>query len=460
MSDMRNLEQGLDRTECKTRVVRWLWVALASTTLINIALIALLCLRGETLEEATRGTGLSLTPKLVEPTGIDSWKPMAAAYQHERSHPGELYWVFFVKRMRFQYPPSALLLMKLVPLPLTVPLRAKLAVPSFLAVAITILCSAMILLRLTAVRGRTMRGWTAYVLTTLVLVCALGATYYPLIKGHNLGQVQVYLGALLAAALLAHIFDRKILSGVFLGLCCLVKPQYLVVMVWALLRRQGSLLVGCFAAVSIGLAFSIAEFGFASHVQYLTVLRELSRHGESFGPNQSVNGLMHRLLSNGEAVAWLSTTLPPYHPVVYYATLLSSILFLSLALFAPTANACRGRTLDLAIALCAATIASPIAWEHHYGAFFPIFALAVPTLIRGQMRPWTLLISYLLMSCELLRPTLLFVGGWRSIPGAHIFLGALLLFGTLLVCRARGSAPHVAQRVRVDRSIGSRARFT
>lgn len=106
-------------------------------------------------------------------------------------------------------------------------------------------------------------------------------------------------------------------------------------------------------------------------------------------------------------------------------------------MFLPTARELRGKPIDLAVALCAATMASPIAWEHHYGAFFPAFAIAVPAALRA--RAWVLpLVGYELVANEYVRRQIVFADRWTGLIGSHIFLGALMLLVFLLVMRARG----------------------
>src|SRR5439155_1316024 len=81
----------------------------------------------------------------------------------------------------------------------------------------------------------------------------------------------------------------------------------------------------------LGTAAALVRFGLADHLQYLEVLRTISRSGEAYYPNQSVNGVMNRVLGNG-APAEFSPEFAPYHPVVYFTTLVSSLLILALAL--------------------------------------------------------------------------------------------------------------------------------
>lgn len=365
---------------------------------------------------------------------------MTAGYIQNIFHPGEMYDVFLNSGIRFQYPPSALLPLKVMPSPLA--MREKASTASMWAVVLTIILAWAILIKRSPPRLTLGSSWLdPYVITCAIMVALLGVTYYPLIKGHNLGQIQVYLGALAAAALLGFVYGHQFLAGACFGLCCLVKPQYGLVFVWAVLRRQHKLFIAGALVFGAGLATALAVFGTKNYLGYLEVLRTLSRHGESYFPNESVNGLLHRLLGNGEVVHWRARKLPPYNPIVYYGSLASSVVILGVALFWPASRRWRGSVLDLSVVLVASTMASPIAWEHHYGVFFPILAAALPLFALRPVRAGLLLGSYALMCAEWLKPAL-WISNWcLSLLSVHIFWGGLLLFALLVAERARATSP-------------------
>jgi len=97
--------------------------------------------------------------------------------------------------------------------------------------------------------------------------------------------------------------------------------------------------------------------------------------------------------------------------------------------------------------LVAITIGSPIAWEHHYGAFLPVHALSLPTLMRyrpmGTSTAPLLLLSHALASQVMIRPDIIFRNRWVGIAGSHLLFGAVILFGLLSGLRAcnPGNAP-------------------
>jgi hypothetical protein len=114
--------------------------------------------------------------------------------------------------------------------------------------------------------------------------------------------------------------------------------------------------------------------------------------------------------------------------MVYYGTLISSLILLLMALILPVRNFYKGRTVDLMIMAVTCTMASPIAWEHHYGILLPVFAYLLPQLIgvRGWV-PYVLLgVSYFLCSnyFDFLKATAL--TPWNLFQ-SYLLFGAFLL---------------------------------
>jgi hypothetical protein len=157
-----------------------------------------------------------------------------------------------------------------------------------------------------------------------------------------------------------------------------------------------------------------------------------------------VNGLLHRLLGNGEAGAVpgaFQSEFAPYHPLVYYATTISSLLLLALA-FQPWDWKRRSYgVVDLITILAAATMASPVAWNHHYGMFLPMFAVLLPLMIRWPPLAWAtgamFGVSFLMISFEFDRVYWFLENRWRLVLISHLFLGAILLL--VMLIRLRGT---------------------
>jgi alpha-1,2-mannosyltransferase len=438
----------------------WLAAAIAFHGAFIVAVATVRGLRGVPVEKAL-DDGLDLTAGLgfldlirFRP-GTDSWGPMLRAYQTSEGRPdGDLYRIFFADHVKFQYPPSSLLVFDVLPRRLTRPDGERPCNGSFMrlirwssvgAALLTALASAAILevslARLGAGRLERPSGKAI----RIALAVLVGLTFYPLARAYRLGQIQVFLDALVALGLLCHLLGRPALGGALLGACCLVKPQYTVLLLWGAMRRQWRFTLGYAAVLVSGMIASIARFGLHDHLRYLEVLRAIARQGEVYWPNQSVNGLVNRLLENGDPVEWSATAFAPFHPAIYAITLISSIAILALALVPWGA---RRRpfdgTIDLMAVLAASTMASPVAWEHHYGVFLPIFAALLPIAIHsrplGRMTAPAFAASYLAMANVFNRPDLIFRNRWLGLAGSHLFFGALIVFGLLLAVRAGGPA--------------------
>lgn len=351
---------------------------------------------------------------------------------------------------KFQYPPSSLLLLDLLPRELTsiegekihATLGYYLWVLSLIAFSVTIGTS-WLLLEVQLARFSTRRS--SSLLTPLgvlrgLLIIIISFFYYPLLKSLALGQAQTFLSCLIALAILAYFLGWRTCSGICIGLCCLFKPQYGWLLVWSLYRRQRRFTLGLASVVLLGGALSVARYGHANWASYLELLGRIGRQGEAFWANQSMNGLLNRLLENGDPLHFFNSSYAPLHPTVSFLTIACSLILLGLALRPWSSN----RTdsvgpLDLMIVIVGVTLASPVAWEHHYGAFLPIFAAALASTIImrpfGRVTSGIFACSYIACASVLLRPRLFYKFPLLGLVGSHMFFGGLVLFVVLLVLR-------------------------
>jgi alpha-1,2-mannosyltransferase len=381
--------------------------------------------------------------------GDDSWGIISAALDYaQKPHTPPLYTeIFFNRQIKFQYPPTALF--AVAGMRLIDPARIRLGdyyqgpMPS-LDDMLGIAFIAMLALSTAALFELRLRQTQAFVdchslvAVRVLLVVAFALTFYPAVKAFTLGQIQVWINGLFALALLCWIAGRKATSGVLAGLICLIKPHYGIFLLWAALRREWGFAVACAVTGGIGLAVSIAVFGFADHIDYLRALSYMSQHGEGYYPNQSVNGLLNRLMSIAEPklyanLEFFPDRFPPFNPWVYGGTMVAAAVILLAALF-PNLPRLRGRewwgrdrTIDFCIMAVSATVASPIAWEHHYGILLPIFAVLLATAPASRGRLAWLMLSYVLAStfipaANLLAPTVLNVAQSYLLAAAVILL--------------------------------------
>jgi alpha-1,2-mannosyltransferase len=377
----------------------------------------------------------------------DSWRPMAAAQAFADANPGrDIYEeIFFRRKVKFQYAPTSLLYVRHLP-------RATLNVLSWAAVWMTIVLTVLIF--------RDAHAGNAPAMRASLVVAGLAATFYPLLKGYTLGQIQVWVDALFACSVWAWLRGLKRTAGVALGLACLIKPPLVPLALWAMIRREWRLAAGFATTFAVGVAVSVAIYGLASHLSYVRVLSYIAERGEAYYPNQSFNGLLNRWYSNGSNLEFDDHAFSPPHPIVAIGTTASALALYSLALLLPARIPSRDRRFDLAIITLTATMASPIAWEHHYGVLLPVFALVVPAALdQRPLGRWTaaLLVASFLLTAQYVQPVQRLASTPVNPLQSYVLLGAVFLLilacaGVLRSTEGPGTSATDGQRPRAQPS--------
>jgi hypothetical protein len=117
----------------------------------------------------------------------------------------------------------------------------------------------------------------------------------------------------------------------------------------------------------------------------------------------------------------------------------SSLVLIALGLLAPVPRGARGSALDLGVAALTCTLASPVAWEHHYGVLLPVYAVLFGALCRtpGSGSGLAVLgVSYALTSNYF--PALnRFAGTPFNFLQSYTLAGGLLALGLLYRLRGR-----------------------
>jgi hypothetical protein len=300
--------------------------------------------------------------------GMDSWMPLNRAVEQFNAGKAIYGPLFFQEHIKFQYPLSCVVVFTyLKDLGITEP--AVLNLLNWWLVA----GNAVLVGILGAASARNsakpaIREHSLLLGLLSLLVCLVS---YPVMRAYALGQAQVWINFLFAGACLCWYYGRRTIAGTVIGLICLIKPQFGLFLIWALLARQWQFILGWGAIFVPGTIISLAMFGMGEHIAYLQVLSALSKSGESFFANQSLNGLLNRLLDNGPVLTWEPNAFPPVLPFVRWTTLLFSILLVGAVLIRQVNR--HAGLADFQLAALAFTMASPIAWEHHYGILPAIF---------------------------------------------------------------------------------------
>jgi hypothetical protein len=398
-------------TQVSLRRFTWLFALFALFNIVAINGIGALLSPGginDTVLPHSRGV-------LIGMSGDDSWGPMAAAREYiQEGEAAPLYQeIFFGQGIKFQYPPSALFALEAMlafgedrvrisddmTFPDAPPVND---IIGWILLALAALSSAAILEL--ALHKRTGTGAYRFDLLALIrvlIVCALTLTFYPAVKAFTLGQIQLWINSLFAVVLLLFMTGYRSMSGVLTGVICLIKPHYGLLILWGLINREWRFAIALALTGMAGLAASVFFYGWVNHLDYLSVLSFMSERGESYHANQSINGLLNRIVGLGAPELYANVNFdasgfPPYTPWVYWMTLASSA-FIIIAAFL-RGDGATSRTVMFALIAVSLTIASPLAWEHHYGILLPVFALMAGTLVTYPRYIPVLTVSFLLVS--------------------------------------------------------------
>ncbi len=323
-------------------------------------------------------------------TYADSWSHMSTALDYLQE-PGRnaMYSDLMIQRHdKFQYPPSSLLFVQ--------PLYRWFPGERFKAAAnriawVGILLSMFVVFRIYAISLRIAGLATASpskseTVARLILAACYTLTFYPIVKSYHLGQIQAWLYLWFACAVWAWMAGKKGWAGVLIGLIGVIKPQLGLLLIWGMIRKEWRFAAAIAATAAIILSVSIYAYGWGNLIDYLHAISYMGKYGESYHPNQSVNGLLHRILFNGTNVRGHAFYFAPYNSWVYWGTTLSSALLIGMALFWNCRKGQQANVADLSLAALSFTMASPIAWEHHYGILLPMLAAIAPITSSSPLK--------------------------------------------------------------------------
>jgi alpha-1,2-mannosyltransferase len=336
----------------------------------------------------------------------DSWMPMRQALDYARTSGAHSLYkeVFFNQHIKFQYPPSALLpmlgLQSIGIDPTNIFLNNVNRVLIVLNAAGVVWLFRLVLRRTRGAKVAASRAGTI----GAVLAGIATLLFYPVMMAFWLGQIQIWIDTGFTFSCIALLSNRKLTAGALVGLICLLKPQFGVFALWAILRRQWGFALGAALTIIPCGLLSLLIFGFAAHLDYLHELSFLSERGEAMIANNSVNGILNAVLGATNPLVWDEHGFPAYNPIVHLGSLAAAVILVLAALWPRQRRGAIDAVLDFQFAALAFTMSAPIAWEHHYGIMAPILAtlfcisMAVPSGIERRSRLAALAVVFLLSS--------------------------------------------------------------
>ncbi len=348
--------------------------------LLNLALAFLI--KGITNHYGIKNNKIAMDHAIwvfTDEIGNDSWRPMKLAYDHWTESQGQslLYTDLLLPvKVKFLYPPTALLITQFIEennIDLLAFSTAATIIFLFLMVAGVVATGLYSYKEYKAPQLSAKEQTAVGIVLTLLLF-----TFYPVVKAGTLGQMQVWLNAFFAISILCYITGHDVLAGIMLGLMASIKPHYALFILWGLLRGNTRLVIAITATGMLGVLLGMHEFGFAMYLDYLRGLSFVTQHGESYYTNQSFNALAGRLFSVRypeifNNLRWNGYRYPPYNVWIFSFTQITSIATLVISLIKTKSQSRESKLADFLLMGLGATLASPIAWEHHYGILFPVF---------------------------------------------------------------------------------------
>jgi hypothetical protein len=266
-----------------------------------------------------------------------------------------------------------------------------------------------------------------------VAATTLGAFFFmPITLAFSLGQAQIFLDLFFTLLVLFWVGRKERAAGVTMALLAMVKPQFGLLLLWSALRKRWNALAAGLVTLAAGGAVSLAVFGVRNNLDYLGVLAGLSRKAQPHYANQSMFGLLNRAIFNGENLPYHPYVYPPFVPWIYYVTLATTAVLVLLALAYPWRERAGGMA-DLAATGVVCVIATPMAWEHHYGVMLPIFVWLWFGVYRAGMgSAWMLVLTFVLIADFLSPFNFLAAIPVLNVLQSYMYFGALLLLWVLM----------------------------
>jgi hypothetical protein len=372
---------------------------------------------------------------LAKHSGEDSWFPMGRALDFLHGSPiGLLYQnLFFSEHIRFQYPPSALLLLDLLrSLGITASTQLN-SINAGLLMIFGLVFAIFSVWMLGPIR------WSGFRLPIGPIAFLVAVRFYPNNAAFQFGQIQLLLGLLFLLACFALLSERRALAGCLVAAAVTIKPQFVLFGLLALWQKDWRFVVGFVSVFGSAAVLAVWLYGWDNNLDYLNVLKFLSEHGEYHHLNQSINGILVRSLYAGPSIDLdpnhlLPQPFPPFIRAVYLATTLSSLIMIAIP-FAYRVRGAANNVLCFCVAGALFTMASPIAWVHHYNVLLPGYVVVLKFILDRE-RGWAALaalgISFIMTGFPLVAPFSPTAPGFNLMQ-SHVFFGACILVALLLV---------------------------
>jgi len=282
------------------------------------------------------------------------------------------------------------------------------------------------------------------------------AAFFPLRWLLTCVNIQSLITLMLAILILAYAGNCNVLAGVMLGLAACLKPYLAILLLFAVFRKQWAFILGAVVTAGLLILASTLVVGISPWQTYFFDLLPVVARGYGYIPNQSINGIVHRCLGHP-----IRMVVGPESIIVSSASWFAVIVFIgssicprpikrlkhcqsSLTPSEPTGHNTFVipqdillRAVDVAIAVLAVTLASPVVWDHYFAWCIILFAICLAINYSTALPGWflgLLCCSYILLGTYLLPVK---ATGALSLLNSTYFFGAVLLLGVAWYAQLR-----------------------
>jgi hypothetical protein len=266
------------------------------------------------------------------------------------------------------------------------------------------------------------RDWKLSILFMFLLL-----SWYPVMVDLILGQLTILLTMILLAALLSWKRERRILTGMLIGLTVAIKMYtWPLVLYYALKKDWRTFLSSCCTVAGLNLIGLIVLGPDSFGKYYLQVTTQVSAVYHSFLKNYSIWSIGYRLFEGTQAPDANFITSPPLINLPQIAGLTSAVfavVFLAVGLI--WATRLKSNDFAYSIMICVAIAVSPITWDHYY-LMLIIGLVVLASYLSQQSFPYKITVPFLILALLLFllneySPSLIFAlnGGVAVIQANH-----------------------------------------
>jgi len=222
--------------------------------------------------------------------------------------------------------------------------------------------------------------------------------WYPVMNDLYHGQLSILLTLLVFAGLLALHKERKVQTGIFIGISIAIKLITWPLIIYFLLKKDWRTVVVS-SLTALGLNFvTLLIIGIKPFLDYLKVTSQVVNFWRLVWDNTSLWSIGYRLFEGTKTtIVYNTLEAPPLIFMPKIAPLVSTILVVGFLLIGLVfALHSKDVDVDFAILACVIVAISPISWDHYFVMIIISLVVMLRNLARNSFPIWQTLIFSLI----------------------------------------------------------------